>query len=96
MNNFIEQATKYNKMFSDNYIKRWKDYENDIKKDYREKKHLCRECCYLKSWIGGAVMTTSKCELCGREIINTSTNTDKVCVKCAKELNICRHCGGKK
>lgn len=69
-------------------------YDQDADKTQRLLEQECKYCYYIvKNQIGLDILTDSICKECG--IINTyqNSNTDNYCIKCAKEHNICKHCG---
>lgn len=65
---------------------------NDI---YREERLQTQECqsCYYNPKIGGCAMTKRNCSACNTEMLFGSTNTDKLCLQCAKGRGVCKHCG---
>ena len=71
-----------------------KNYEEDLEKEKRLKRHLCKYCMYIDiDRIAGQAFTKSACANCGLEMTFPSTDTDSYCETCAKVLNICSHCG---
>ena len=54
-----------------------------------------QECviCYYGTKIGGAAMTDSNCVICDTKMNFGSTNVDKLCTTCAKNHDLCKHCG---
>lgn len=69
-------------------------YEKDSDKDKRIKKCECKYCTYINNErMAGASFTESNCKNCNKKLVFPSTDTNKYCEKCAKELNICKHCG---
>ena len=69
------------------------DFQNDTKKEIRLARQECKVCMYYRSHVGGSAMTFSTCRLCGKDILNSSTCTDKICPDCAKKHKLCAHCG---
>jgi hypothetical protein len=67
--------------------------QNDTCREERLKKHECIACFY-GSHIGGASITEQPCGLCGKTEYYCSTSTDDICMECAKEHHLCKHCGG--
>ena len=57
-----------------------------------EMRIYCDNCYIADNW-GGSAMTTSKCKVCGREVLYGSTNVDYCCKSCAETREICVHCG---
>lgn len=66
--------------------------EHDPEKHNRVQSCLCRMC-YYGSRIGGAAITAEACMCCGEEQTYGSTNTDALCLNCAKTTGLCKHCG---
>jgi len=68
-------------------------YYADPNKKARLAAALCKYCFYVHtSRIGGAAITTRKCDSCDGEMMFGSTCTDPLCLKCALELRHCKHC----
>jgi hypothetical protein len=65
----------------------------DPDKGKRVKANVCRAC-YYSSAIGGAAITTRPCMCCAEDQTYGSTNTDVLCLTCAKKHRLCKHCGG--
>lgn len=59
----------------------------------RTAKQSCKACYYFTQ-IGGAAITTRPCMCCGKDQIYGSTNTDALCLDCAKNHDLCKKCGG--
>lgn len=73
------------------------DLANKYNKDPEKEKRLeVMECvpCFYGSRIGGAAMTSRECMSCGKDYLYSSTDTDVLCLKCAKKHDLCKHCGG--
>lgn len=66
--------------------------EHDPEKHNRVQSCLCRMC-YYGSRIGGHAITVEPCMCCGEEQTYGSTNTDALCLNCAKTTGLCKHCG---
>lgn len=75
------------------YVEMASKMELDPGKEQRIKKGECVACFYT-SRIGGAMITTRACGLCGKSEVYSSTATDALCPECAKKHNLCKHCGG--
>lgn len=65
----------------------------DPKAALRKAEQICIPCYYITR-IAGAAMTRSQCALCDTEIMNNSTDVNKVCLSCAQAHQLCVHCGG--
>ena len=68
-------------------------FQEDPQKTERLAASLCIPCFY-SSALGGAAMTQEPCMCCGVVQMYGSTNTDALCLKCAQETHLCKHCGG--
>jgi len=69
------------------------NYDNDTKQTTRIKLQQCKYCYYISNKISLQAFTIFICKNCNDEIIHHNSNVDKYCMDCAKELNICCHCG---
>lgn len=65
----------------------------DAKRAARVEANFCLACYYVER-IGGAAMTSAPCMTCGKDQMYGSTNTDVLCLDCAREHALCKHCGG--
>lgn len=65
----------------------------DSRKRDRLVRHECRSCFY-GSGIAGAAITHRPCMCCGKNVMYGSTATDVLCMACAVQHTLCRHCGG--
>lgn len=90
----IEFANGQGSRYVKSAIERARDLEDDSDKECRIKKNLCKSCHYILSAFGGAAMTTQPCGICLEDQMYGSTFTDALCLKCAKENGLCKHCGG--
>lgn len=77
--------------FMSNAIKKFKE---DKRKTERKTTYMCKFCTYIEAQIGCSAITFSKCNICGSEIYNPSTNIDYCCLNCAEKHNVCVFCGG--
>lgn len=68
-------------------------YQEDPHREHRLAEHKCKAC-YYRTVIAGAAITMQPCMCCGKEQMYSSTNTDVLCVPCAKTHALCKHCGG--
>jgi hypothetical protein len=72
------------------------EYYADEEKKQRRASGLCRYCYYFDTQrIGGSAITTTNCIGCNKEITFGSTCTDELCLECALEKKLCKHCNGK-
>ena len=77
-----------------NLHKKLKNYEDDKDKEKREKNYLCKWCYYIDvDKIVMNVLTTQICRRCAKPDFSANSDVDMYCIECAKELNVCKHCG---
>ena len=69
-------------------------YEEDSDKENRNKTIECKYCYYIRNSFGFCAMTTSYCGICKEPILNGSSDTNRVCDKCAGTMGLCIKCGG--
>ena len=89
----IDSSTNNRRYRKDRIIELAKLLTEDLEKEKRKEESLCQVCYYDKSRIGGAAITFRPCGCCGKEQCYASTCTDVLCLDCAKELTLCKHCG---
>ena len=65
---------------------------DDPDREARVEKCLCVVCHY-GSRLGGAAITNQPCMSCGKDQTFSSTDTDVLCLDCAKAGRLCAHCG---
>lgn len=70
-----------------------KAMQTDADREKRMERHECLAC-FHGGKIGGAMMTERPCGLCGTLQMYGSTCTDALCLRCAQEHRLCKHCGG--
>lgn len=71
---------------------RYANYTTDPEKKERLAEQECIVCWY-ESKIGGAAMTSRQCGFCSETVHCGNTAIDKLCLKCAQENELCKHCG---
>jgi hypothetical protein len=70
------------------------DFDSDYKIYERKSKQLCKHCFYVNTGrFAGQAFTNRNCGACEKTMTFSTTDTDKFCQECAKELSICKHCG---
>lgn len=74
-------------------LARAQEVKTDPKKGERVAANECIGCFY-SSRIGGSAMTDRPCMSCGINQMYGSTYTDVLCLACAKNHGLCKHCGG--
>ena len=77
----------------DGAIQLARDLGNDSDKEARILKQRCKACHYF-SRMAGQAFTSQPCAACGTSQTYSSTNTDVLCMDCAKRHDLCKHCGG--
>ncbi len=66
-----------------------------LAKERRNHAGECKKCFYIyPARIGGSAMTMEPCGVCGKEVWYGNTSTDRLCMTCALEHKLCKHCGG--
>jgi len=76
-----------------NLLQEAESIKTDDDKKNRLEKSECKMCFYRKGRIGGCAMTEQPCGICGIPVMYGSTCTDVLCLNCAKEHELCKHCG---
>lgn len=89
----VTKENENKKSWAEEYIEKAMDYLSDSGKKLRFERKYCKFCFYIASGIGGCAMTKSNCKCCGKEIMNGSTNVNRICNECSDEYNLCIKCG---
>lgn len=89
----MQRATRRASSIVESTLRRAKRMKDDTDRERRQAQHHCVACFYEEG-IAGAAMTYRPCMCCGSNELYGSTNTDALCLACAKEHLLCRHCGG--
>lgn len=90
----ILRQTDWAKSALESTVRRAREATEDPRKAERLAKPECVVCYYIyPDRIGGAMVTTTDCGVCGTRIGSGNTNVDVVCPECAKANDLCRHCG---
>lgn len=89
----MEYWTHQTKARMDGFLDLAQKFQNDPQKAERIVACLCRLCFY-DSRFGGAAITDEPCMSCGKPQTYGSTSTDALCLECAQETGLCKHCGG--
>lgn len=74
-------------------VDRARRIEEDAQRGERRRAQLCKACFYFPR-MGGAAITHRRCMSCDHLETYGSTNTDKLCLGCAQEGELCKRCGG--
>jgi hypothetical protein len=90
----VTWATTFAAEGAERHIRSSLEYMRDERKKERKVASECKFCFYFRTErIGGAAMTTRDCGICEMPQMYGSTNTDKICKKCATENELCKYCG---
>lgn len=91
----IDDQDAENRRRLDDYLKAAERCRADSSRNDRLGAGLCRCCYYLRTpRIAGHAITERPCGACGELKRYASTATDALCPECARELQLCRQCGG--
>ncbi|KWU26280.1 hypothetical protein AS149_25145 [Burkholderia cenocepacia] len=74
-------------------IRRARELAEDVQREERLSRQLCRACHYFTRF-AGAAMTRQPCACCNVPQTFGSTNVDVLCMDCAQAHALCKHCGG--
>jgi hypothetical protein len=91
---FIDKATLTAIREGDKLIQLAEDFQKDSEKTKRLDQQTCKRCFYLRR--GTLVMqaiTEQSCGICDEEQHYSNSHTDVICKVCAKENDLCAHCG---
>lgn len=88
----VERENYFHKDRIAHYEKMLDNYRNDPSKTNRLSKQECLVCFY-GSRIGGAAVTFRDCAFCGCRCTSGNTDVDVMCLACAKQAGLCKHCG---
>ena len=92
MKKFDLEDVRYRTHMQKDRLESYEKFFTDLEKIKRIAEQEC-VLCYYNSKIGGAAMTNSDCGLCEKAMMFGSTNVDKLCADCAKNHDLCKHCG---
>lgn len=88
----IEWATNSARRKIEEVLERANQFSTDPKKTKRFESRLCKAC-YYSEWMAGQALTSRDCMRCHEKQTYGSTHTDALCLPCAKESGLCKHCG---
>jgi hypothetical protein len=77
----------------DSIIAQARAMEQDEDQAARLARHFCKGCHYPRRMAGQA-FTNQPCACCAEPQTYSSTSTDNLCLPCAKEHSLCKHCAG--
>jgi hypothetical protein len=90
---FLTSRTNMAKSRVDDTIKRARMVEADEDKERRLGRQYCKACHYFPR-IAGQAFTEQHCACCGVSQMHSSTDTEALCLPCAEQHTLCKHCGG--
>jgi hypothetical protein len=90
---FMTRGTSESALRVDRALRLTKKLQDDPNKMSRLLSRKCRACFYMGGGMAGAAMTNYNCAFCGQQCFSSSTNVDKLCDPCAKDNELCVHCG---
>jgi hypothetical protein len=90
------RSTVNSKMYFTKLIEKAARADRDAQKGERIAAQNCKACWYVLrgGMVAGAAMTTQPCACCLLPQTYGSTNTDALCMPCAHQNSMCKHCGG--
>ena len=81
--------------YGESIVHRALEFMRDDRRKERLAEAECKTCFYVNyARIGGSAMTSRPCGICEVPQMYGSTATDKLCLKCAIEHQLCKQCGG--
>lgn len=86
-------STYFSKKRVEGALKLAKKLEEDPDQSTRHAQQLCKACYYFPAMAGQA-FTTQPCACCHVDQTYSNTNTDALCMDCAKQHHLCKHCSG--
>lgn len=89
----VERATDNAKSYIQVTMEQALNATNDPRKSERLAKQECVYCFYMRSGIGGAVLSDRQCGLCDKLVHSCNTAVDTICQECAKAHELCKNCG---
>jgi len=79
------------------YVKQTIELAENLQKDPDKKERLKASECIVCWYRGGGMVTNAcvhtSCKSCNKELWFGNSNTDEICIDCAKEHKLCKHCG---
>lgn len=90
---FMASRTMQARKQVESAIERAKALEADERRDERIASQRCKACFYFPRMAGQAI-TAQPCACCAAPQTYSNTDTDVLCLPCASEHALCKHCGG--
>jgi hypothetical protein len=91
----IVYKTHYNKRRVEDMQEKLNNYNADIAITERTDGQKCKVCHYINDGFAFQAFTDTYCGICGKKMTFPTSNTDKLCIDCAKIHGLCKHCGGR-
>jgi NADH pyrophosphatase NudC (nudix superfamily) len=91
----IEYKTYYNQHRVEDMREKLVEYDNDVEHTERIDNQVCKVCHYISDHIAFQAFTDTYCGICGKKMTFCDSDTDKVCLSCARIHGLCKHCGGR-
>lgn len=88
----VQFQTRRGQWWEKDVVKLAKKVTEDPDKELRLVNNLCKRCAYTNT-IAGQAFTSYQCGICEQEQIYHNTSTPVLCLKCAKQHNLCVGCG---
>ena len=85
--------TNMARMQVNSILARARSMETDDDRTARLARHFCVACHYSRG-LAGQAFTNQPCACCATQQTYSSTATDVLCLPCAKEHSLCKHCAG--
>lgn len=92
MKKFDLEDVRFRTSIQKDWLDKCKKYFDDPDKIKRLAEQEC-VVCYYTSRIAGQAFTNANCKLCDVVMQFHTTATDRLCIACAKEHSLCKHCG---
>lgn len=89
----ISWNTGHAKRYCNSIIELANSIQTDSRKKERIEKQECKNCFY-PSRVSSACCSNRDCGICGKQIFSGCGDVNVLCKSCAKEFDLCAHCGG--
>lgn len=89
----MDRKTELNQWKMDDMKKFIEQCETDPKKDTRLEKQNCKSCMYQMGKLSMQAFTYTNCSKCNDEMVFPNSSIDRLCERCARMLEACKHCG---
>lgn len=79
--------------FVKNTLELAKNLQEDFDKKERLSQSECLVCFYKKGGLATNACVNTNCRSCNKEIWFGNSDTDELCINCAKKYKLCKACG---